>query len=111
MTMGDRLSESDVQGLRCHSETAHCWQKLVSKDAEHGRSHSVDHLLQLLHRQGAHSLGSRLGLEDARLLGEGIYALASCLRWLLLELHVQGACQLELASLLQLSRSHFNDAH
>merc|ERR1719263_2557974 len=65
---------------------------------------SVDHLLQLLHGQCANSLGSRLGLEDAWLLGEWVDALASWACWLLLELQVQATTNLESAVLLQLRR-------
>merc|ERR1719337_21340 len=64
--------------------------------------HSVDHLLKLLHRQGAHSLRRWLGLEHARLLSEGVDALASCSSWLLLQLHIQRASELELTGLLKL---------
>merc|ERR1711865_576213 len=55
----------------------HCNQKATC---------SINHLLQLLHGQGAHSLGSWLGLEHAWLLGEGVDSLASCASCLLLQL-------------------------
>merc|ERR1719446_1840352 len=62
----------------------------------------VNHFLELLHRQRADRLKSRLGLENAQLFREGIDALARSLRWLLLQLHVEGASELELTALLQL---------
>merc|ERR1711865_650965 len=71
----------------------HCNQKATC---------SINHLLQLLHGQGAHSLGSWLGLEHAWLLGEWVDSLASWASWLLLELQVQAAANLEGAILLQL---------
>merc|ERR1719230_288490 len=64
--------------------------------------HNSEHHLQLLHWQAADSLGSRLGLEDARLLGEGVHTLACCCGWLLLQLHVQATSKLEGTVLLQL---------
>merc|ERR1719164_35831 len=70
--------------------------------------HSVDHLLQLLHGQGTHSLGSRLGLEHARLLGEWVHSLASWASWLLLELQVQATAELESTVLLQLRGSQLH---
>merc|ERR1719155_196417 len=63
---------------------------------------SIDHLLQLLHGQGAHCLGSWLGLEHAWLLCEWVDSLASWASWLLLELQVQAATNLESAVLLEL---------
>merc|ERR1712014_353899 len=63
---------------------------------------SVDHLLELLHRQRAHRLGSRLCLENARLFRKGIDALTRGLRWLLLQLHVESAAKLELSDRFQL---------
>merc|ERR1719198_1576838 len=63
---------------------------------------SVDHLLQLLHGQSTNSLRSWLSLEHAWLLGEWVDALASWASWLLLELQVQAATNLESAVLLQL---------
>merc|ERR1712178_185706 len=69
---------------------------------------SVDHLLQLFHGQGTHSLGSWLGLEHARLLGEWVDSLAGWASWLLLELQVQAATDLESAILLQLRSSQLH---
>merc|ERR1719440_463768 len=71
---------------------------------------SIDHLLEPLHWQRTHSLGSWLGLEDAWLLGEWVDALACCNCWLLLELQVQAATNLELAVLLELSCSQLHVA-
>merc|ERR1712087_79632 len=62
---------------------------------------SIHHLLQLLHCQCAHGLGGGLGLEDARLLGEGVHSLASWGRRLLLELQVEAAANFKRAVLLQ----------
>merc|ERR1719428_2487311 len=62
----------------------------------------IDHLLQLLHGQGTHSLGGWLGLEHAWLLGEWVDSLASWASWLLFELQVQAATNLEGAVLLEL---------
>merc|ERR1719359_1570913 len=70
---------------------------------QHQPSDSVDHLLQLLHRESSDRFASWLRLKDARLFGERVDAFSSRLRGLLLELHVQGPCELEGASLLQLS--------
>merc|ERR1719183_575338 len=84
-------------------ETAH--QHLTSalrKNHMTNCPHSVDHLLKLLHRQGAHSLRRWLGLEHAWFLSEGVDALASCSSWLLLQFHIQRASELELTGLLQL---------
>merc|ERR1711964_652133 len=56
---------------------------------------SSEHLLEFLHRKATHRLRGRLRLEYARLLGEGIDALA-CLRGrLVLQLHVEHTCKLE----------------
>jgi hypothetical protein len=46
----------------------------VDRTQENG---SKKHLLKLLHREALHSLRGRLRLENARLLGEGVDALAS----------------------------------
>merc|ERR1719456_1033485 len=70
---------------------------------QHWRPDSIDHLLQLLHRESSDRFASWLCLEDARLFGERVDAFASRLRGLLLELHVQSPCEFEGASLLQLS--------
>merc|ERR1719440_2342958 len=71
---------------------------------------SVDHFLELLHREGPHGLRRRLGLEDARFLGERVDALAGRGSWLLLQLHVQHATEFEGASLLQLLRCEPEEA-
>merc|ERR1740138_154925 len=90
------------------SESAH--QRLPSSTLQKAECaarqtvHSVDHLLELLHGQGAHRLGCWLGLENTRLFSKRVDALASCLGRLLLELHVQRASELELAALFQLCR-------
>merc|ERR1719378_408237 len=83
------------------SATAH-WIQLTEKNRNEISICSVDHLLQLLHGQGTDRLGSWLGLEHARLLGEWVDSLASWASWLLLELQVQSATDLESAILLQL---------
>merc|ERR1719183_1414568 len=77
-------------------------------DAKHRWPRSVHHLLQLFHRQGTNSLGRRLGLEYARFLGEWVDALTSSRSWLLLELQVEGASQLESAVLLELACSNLD---
>merc|ERR1712226_756405 len=69
-----------------------------------------EHKLELLHWQASHSLGGWLCLEDTRLLGEWVHTLACRSGWLLLQLHVQAACQLEATILLELGRSKIEEA-
>merc|ERR1719460_3007472 len=64
---------------------------------------SVDHLLELLHRQHPNRFAGRLRLEDTWLLGERVDTLACSHSWLLLQFHVQYTTKLELAILLQFS--------
>merc|ERR1719378_965486 len=89
------------------SATAH-WIQLAERNRNEISICSVDHLLQLLHGQGTDRLGSWLGLEHARLLGEWVDSLASWASWLLLELQVQSATDLESAILLQLRGSQLH---
>ena len=49
---------------------------------------SIDHLLELLHRESADRLACWLRFEDARLFREGVHTLASWTSGFLLELHV-----------------------
>merc|ERR1719359_642290 len=70
---------------------------------------SVDHLLELLHRESSDSLAGWLRFEDARLFGEGVHTLTGWSCRLLLELHVQGPGKLEGAILLQLICSYAHD--
>merc|ERR1712166_885546 len=72
------------------------------------KSFSINHLLQLLHGISFDSLGSRLGFEHARLLGERVDSFASGCGSLLLELQVQATTKLELAVLLDLSCSNLH---
>merc|ERR1719311_1574831 len=65
--------------------------------------YSVQCLLQFLHGKCPHRLGGWLGLENARLLGEWVDALLGWSGWLLLQLQVQHACELEVAVLLDLT--------
>merc|ERR1719440_1252271 len=99
-------SRSSVQVLLCRrSESAHQRHlRRCRKPMCHAinSARSVDHLLELLHRQRAHRLGRWLCFKDTRLLRKRVDALASCLGWLLLQLHVQRASELELARFLQL---------
>merc|ERR1711879_5568 len=87
-------------------ETAHRAPRITQRT----RRCSVDHLLELLHRQGPHGLRRRLGLEDAWFLSEGIDALAGWCRRLLLQLHIQNATEFKRPSLLQLLRCELDQA-
>merc|ERR1712176_6299 len=69
---------------------------------------SVDHLLELLHWQSANSLARWHGLEDARLLREGVDSLPGRSGRLLLQLHVQETSELEFAIFLQFSSTKGN---
>merc|ERR1711862_555839 len=84
-------------------ETAHLrLERRCSKSNLPRAFHSVNELLELLHRQRTHSLRRWLGLEHARLFGKRVDALARWPRWLLLQLHVERTSELELTRLLQL---------
>merc|ERR1712153_2342 len=67
---------------------------------------SVQCLLQFLHGEAFHSFRGWLGLENARLLGEWVEALLCRAGWLLLQLHVEHAAQLETSVFLDFCASN-----
>merc|ERR1712110_305862 len=62
--------------------------------------------LELFHGENSHGLRCWLRLEHARLLREWIHTLASCSRFLFLQLEVDGTSYLERAILFELVRCH-----
>ena len=64
---------------------------MIAPLRQHHQSVSVYEFLELLHGESTDRLARWLRLEDARLLGEGVHALASWPGGFLLELHVPNA--------------------
>merc|ERR1711879_429017 len=70
------------------------------------KSLSVQRVLELLHGKTLHSLRGGLGLEDARLFGEGVDTFARFRCRLHLQLHLQHSCKFEGAHLFDLFGSN-----
>ena len=106
------MSPVSGNGANAHVQVPRRWclvgPPTGGKSTEMSALLSIHHFLELLHRQAAHSLGSWLGLEHARLLGERVHALAGRCGWLLLQLHVENATQLESTVLFQLASCQFH---
>ena len=64
---------------------------MIAPLRQHHQSVSVYEFLELLHGESTDRLARWLRLEDARLLGKGVHALASWPGGFLLELHVPNA--------------------